>query len=136
MAEAVQEDVTVEQMPVVGGCVAVPQGPGLGVSLDRDKLEKLQASAPIDSPRFLVRMRYAGGPTIYVRHEAGAPGTADNMRYQERLHGLEVPGYSPGYANPVVTDFWEGEDDPEGFADLWQRTAEGAVWVEGVAAES
>ncbi len=122
-----KEDVTVEAMPVVGGSVQVPQGPGLGVTLDRDKLERCKGTVEAASP-FLVRLRYRDGLTIYMRHDASQPGHADNLRYLERLHGLKVSGPQPSYVNEVVTDFWDGEDDLEGFERLWQEAAGGPVW--------
>ena len=122
-----KEDVTVEAMPVVGGSVQVPQGPGLGVTLDRDKLERCKGKVEAASP-FLVRLRYRDGLTIYMRHDASQPGHADNLRYLERLHGFKVPGPQPSYVNEVVTDFWDGEDDLEGFERLWQEAAGGPVW--------
>jgi L-alanine-DL-glutamate epimerase-like enolase superfamily enzyme len=125
-----KEDVTVETMPVVGGSVQVPQGPGLGVTLDLDKLERCKAEPAPERP-FLVRLRYKDGLTVYVRHNPSQPGHADNLRYLERLHGFKAPGPPPSYVNEVVTDFWEGEDEPEVFERLWQDAASGAVWRQG-----
>ena len=41
-----QEDVVKGPMPVIDGSVAVPQGPGLGVELDRAQLEKIGQRGP------------------------------------------------------------------------------------------
>jgi L-alanine-DL-glutamate epimerase-like enolase superfamily enzyme len=123
-----KEDVTVQTMPVVGGSVQVPEGPGLGVDLDRDKLERFTAEPDDDPPPCLVRIRYGGGPTIYLRHDPSAPGQQDNMRFLERLHRFEAPGPPPAYDNDVITDFWDGDDDPAAFAALWQESESGPVW--------
>lgn len=123
------EDITVESMPVVGGSVRVPSGPGLGVTVDRARLERF-ASAPQRRPRpFLVRIRYSGGPTIFARHDPDRAGHTDDLRFLHRLLGLNVPGPVPGYGNPVVSDFIDERDSE--FAELWEKTASGAHVVEG-----
>lgn len=122
-----REDVTVESLPVVGGSVRVPEGPGLGVTLNREQLARFAAPPP-DPPPSLVRMRYGGGLTVWLRHDPNAPGRTDAMRFLERLHGLRAPGPPPSWANDVVTDFWDGSDDEAAFARLWRETEAGPVW--------
>ena len=70
---------------------------------------------------FLVRIRYLGGPTIYTRHDPEKPGAADNMRFLKRLLGEPIPGPTPGYDNPVETDFWDEEQSPL-FQEIWSQT--------------
>jgi hypothetical protein len=123
-----KEDVVKETMPVVDGSVQVPQAPGLGVELDREKLAKWTGAPPVEKGRFLVRIRSVGGATAYLRHDPEPLGATDNMRYHERLHRLGVPGRPPSYANLLETDFWDGEDAPETFAYWWSRTETGPVW--------
>ena len=123
-----KDDVTVESMPVVGGCVEVPGGPGLGVTLDREKLEKYENAPPPDYGRHLVRLRYVDGLTIYIRHDPNQPGHADSLRFNERLHGFEVPGWQPSYNNPVDQDFWDESEDPAEFERIWPQTESGPVW--------
>jgi hypothetical protein len=123
-----KDDVTRETMPVIQGSVRVPEGPGLGLTLDREKLARYR-SAPRPAYRpFLVRMRYAGGLTVYCRHNPAMPGSTDNMRYIGRLHAESAPGPRPGYANAITTDFWEQPGDPE-FERLWRDTEKGPVWT-------
>lgn len=123
-----KEDVTTESMPVVSGSVRVPEGPGIGVTLDRERLEACKAPQPSPPPS-LVRMRYDDGLTIYLRHEPDQPGHHDDMRFLERLHGFKVPGPPPSYVSDIVTDFWEGEDDRERFDRLWIDTEKVPVWT-------
>jgi L-alanine-DL-glutamate epimerase-like enolase superfamily enzyme len=125
-----KEDVTAQTMPVVGGSVQVPEGPGLGVKLDREKLERCCLARPLEPGRFLVRLRYADGLTVYLRHDPQQPGATDNLRFHERLHHFGVPGPPPSYASAVVADFWEGKDDPAEFERRWQQTAQGPAWVQ------
>ena len=78
--------------------------------------------------RFLVRIRYADGLTVYVRHDPDEPGQQDNMRTLEKLHGLRAPSNIPSYAAPVSTDFWEDSEEPEVFARWWTETESGPAW--------
>jgi glucarate dehydratase len=117
-----RDDVTREAIPVVGGSVRVPDGRGLGITLDREKLQEYARAPRPTQDRFLVRARYAGGPTVYFRFNPDAPGA--NLR---SLAGQAVPGPVPGYANPVQTDFWDEAGTAE-FEDLWKQTASGPVW--------
>lgn len=117
------DDITVERMPVVGSSVRVPVGPGLGVTLDRAKLEEYARAPRPQYERFLVRIRYGGGPTIYVRHEPHKEGATDNLRYVHRLLGSNAPGPVPAYANPVVSSYID--DGDAGFEGLWNETESG-----------
>jgi L-alanine-DL-glutamate epimerase-like enolase superfamily enzyme len=122
-----KEDVTREILPVVSGSVAVPTGPGLGVRIDREKLERYTQAPPEPTGRFLVRVRYSDGLTLYLRHDPDRPGQADALRFQSRLHGYQAPAPPPAYANPVSSDFWD-EPTPE-FERLWEQSGSGPVWV-------
>ena len=117
-----KEDVTVQSMPVISGSVQVPEKPGLGVDLDRDKLERLKVDPAPERP-YLVRLRYGDGLTVYVRRDPDVSGQQDSIRFLERLHGFAVPGPSPSYTNDVVTDFWQGDDDLQAFARLYETAA-------------
>jgi L-alanine-DL-glutamate epimerase-like enolase superfamily enzyme len=128
LAHLWKDDVTVETMPVVGGSVQVPQGPGLGITLDRDKLERYEKAPRPQYQRFLVRTRYGGGLTVYCRHDADQPGCSDSLRFVERLHRPGAPGPTPGYGNQVVSDFWDETTSPE-FERIWKLAESGPVAI-------
>jgi len=119
-----KDDVTVESMPVVKGSVQVPNKPGLGITIDRRKLETYSKIHISRQPRFLVRMRYHGGPYIYFRRDPDKPGPA-----MPNLDTGRFPGPVPGYANAVITDFWEDDGTSE-FQRLWNLTESGVTWTE------
>lgn len=113
-------------LPIIDGHVKVSEGPGLGVTLNRDKLEHYaSAKRPRHEP-FLVRIRYQGGPTIFVRHNPELPRAADNLRFRHRLLGKPIPGPIPAYDNPVVSDFWDDLDSTH-FQRLWKESENGPV---------
>ena len=125
-----KDDVTVETMPIVGGSIQVPEGSGLGVTLDRAKLKRYAASEPYEKGRFLVRLRYAMGLTVYLRYDPDGPEQSDGIRLREWLHDNTAPGPVPSYENPIVSDFWDRDDDPTDFDQIWDRIESGSIWTE------
>jgi L-alanine-DL-glutamate epimerase-like enolase superfamily enzyme len=125
LANLWKDDVTQERFSVVGGSIAVPKGPGLGVTLDREKLEKYK-KAPAPTPvRLLVRVEYKNGLTILFRHNPEESGALLNLRSLARVN---LPGPVPGYRNRVVTKFWEADGTAE-FNRAWEKTESGPYWI-------
>ena len=135
LANVWKDRITIEEMPVVGGSVTLPQRPGLGIRLDREKLERYEKAPLPQQTRFLIRVRYTNGPHIYFRFDPDLRGA--NLRFLNppafgrRYSGFgpDVPGPLPGYGNPVVSDFWEPDGSPE-FEQMWQKTESGPVWTD------
>jgi len=126
LAELWNDHIVNESMPIKDGAIDVPDGPGLGVTLDEKKLREYeQVSQPQYEP-FLVRIKYQNGPVIIARHDAAQQGHTDDMRYIERLLGANAPGPPPRYNNKVYTD-WMGPEEP-GFGKWWDATKD-RKWV-------
>ena len=129
-----KDDVTVETLPVVGGKVKVPQGPGLGVTLDHEKLRQLATPEKPKRDRFVVRMKYHGGLIVYLRfvedpYQVGKrylAGAGRSLPIDELPN--HVPGSGPKYRRPVTTDFWDETGTAE-FERIWKRTESGPYWV-------
>ena len=111
------EDVTEPVFEVVCGQVQVPEEPGLGIRLNREKLERLKAASPEPMPRALMRVRVEHGPTVYARPP---------MKQYRLLHH-DVAGVGEGYDRQVDQDFWY-DDGSEQFTALWERTGDGPVF--------
>ena len=118
LAELWNEHTIHERMPIKDGSIAVPEGPGLGVTVDVEKLKHLAGRPRPEYKPFLVRIVYQDGPTIIARHDANLDGHTDDMRFLERLLGSDgkLPGPVPGYMNQVRTEWWDDVDDP-----AWQK---------------
>ena len=115
-------------MPVHSGHVDLPQGPGLGININEEKLADMaKRPAPTYQP-FLVQIRYQDGPTIYCRHNPDLPGATDNLRFLGRLLGKKIPGPKPAYDNAVLTRLLDARNET-GFERLWQATASGPLVV-------
>ncbi|MCZ6679245.1 MAG: mandelate racemase/muconate lactonizing enzyme family protein [Candidatus Poribacteria bacterium] len=114
------QDIVTPVLEVAGGTVRVPETPGLGVTLDREALDRWSATAPDPTPRALIRIQYAGLPPIYarppVRSLSDSRGTGPSF----------VDGHGAGYNQPVDLYDWD-DDGSERFAEIWERTAAGPV---------
>lgn len=123
LAELWTDHVTHEAMPIDAGTVAVPDGPGLGVTVNEEKLVDLSHQARPAYEPFLVRIVYEVGPTIIARHNPNLAGHTDDMRYLHRLLGQDgnLPGPTPGYMNKVRTEWWDDVEDADWQA-AWKAT--------------
>ena len=122
-------DIVKEEMPITNGSVLVPNKPGLGVTLDREKLESLRITKPQEKGRFLIQITLNEETIGYTRHDPESHGSTDNLRFSERLHKNGLPGRSASYNNPIITQFWDKEKDPENFDTIWEKTASGPFWT-------
>ena len=118
LAELWKEHVTNERMPIESGSIAIPEGPGLGVTVDVEKVKHLARRPRPKYKPFLVRIIYKGGPTIIARHNPAIDRHTDDMRFLNRLlgHDKNLPGPTPGYINEVRTDWWDDFENP-----AWQK---------------
>ena len=123
LAELWQDHITNEEMPIESGSIAVPEGPGLGVTVDLEKLKQFANRPRPKYKPFLVRIVYQHGPTIISRHDSAIAGHTDDMRFLARLLGQDknLPGPTPGYMNDVRTEWWDDFDDPA-WRKAWKAT--------------
>lgn len=113
------DDVVKHDMVVRGGTISVPQAPGLGVTLARERLQRYAAAPAPPLPRALIHVRHESGYEAFAR----APrGRRDGLHLDVR----DLPGMGEGYDHPVDTDYWL-DDGSERFARLWEATAAGHV---------
>ena len=113
--ETWKDDVVQKRLEPVNGLLRVPETPGLGVTLDRDALERLKALELPPQRRWIIRSRYANGTRMYCPYE---PGTAG--------HFLVRPDWKRGllpfsYCAPVTTDYWDEDDDDPEFTQMYTR---------------
>ena len=121
LAELWAQHFTNEAMPITDGSIELPSGPGLGVTVNVEKV-KYFAQAPRPKYRpFLVRIKYKNGLTIVARHNPDIAGHTDDMRFLRRLLGEQVPSAEPGYMNEVRTEFWDDVED-RGYQNAWRAT--------------
>lgn len=106
------EDATGYRFPVEAGSSPVPEGPGLGVDVDEERLQRLAAIAATEVPRFIGVTHLPGGYRMYTR---SFPSIARQT------------GFNEGTTRGINLEVWE-DDGGTDFAAMWQETAKGAVW--------
>ena len=86
-----EEDVTRERIPVVEGSSPVPEGPGLGVEVDEEKLAELAAGcpdAPTEPPRTIGILHLPDGQRLYT--PAVPPITRMTGREEGATRGIRM----------------------------------------------
>ena len=63
------DDLLAEPLTIAGGCIKVPVGPGLGVTVDEDALEHYRMAPPFEIPRpvFLLSVDWPGRRTVHFK---------------------------------------------------------------------
>ena len=112
--ETWSDDVVKERLDPVNGFVRVPETPGLGVSLDRDALERLKALELPPQRRWIIESSYANGARMYCPFDPGVSG-----------HFMVRPDWKRGlvpfsFCAPLTTRYWD-EDDTDEFTGMWTR---------------
>lgn len=98
------DDVVRERIRPVNGFYRVPDGPGLGLSLDRDALERCKACEPTPQAPWIVRTSYADGTRMYHLHDPA------NSIFLVRPDQQRVHTFS--YNAPLSTDYWDDDGTP------------------------
>lgn len=97
-------DVTHENLEPIHGWIRVPQKPGLGVTLDREKLETLKNLKLPEQPDWIIKTRFANGTMMYNRASTSEPiyMVRPDTRGEITL----------GYDMPVTTEWWDPDGTP------------------------
>jgi galactonate dehydratase len=113
-SEIWSSDVVEERLEPINGFVRVPEEPGLGVTLDRDELERLAKLELPDPEPWILRSRFKNGTTMYIPIASGKGG-----------HFFVRPDWTKGlipmsYDSPIASDYWDNDDSAD-FAAMWER---------------
>ncbi|MCC7262372.1 MAG: hypothetical protein IT369_07615 [Candidatus Latescibacteria bacterium] len=118
-AETFRSDVTRERLEPVNGLLAVPQGPGLGVTLDRAELARLEAQQLPEKAPWIIRSRFAGGARMY---QLADPKQSIFMVRPDTRRQMTL-----SYTSPITTDYWDEDGTPEYQAVRERLAREGAI---------
>ena len=104
--EIYKSDVVNEPLEPVNGFVRVPESPGLGLTLDRNALERLKhLELPAQAP-WIIKSRFANGAMMYNRYD---PQNSGHFMVRPDWRG----GLAPmSYDVPIETEYWDDDGTP------------------------
>jgi D-xylonate dehydratase len=117
--ETWSDDVVRERPQPVNGFLPVSERPGLGVTLDRDALERLQQLQLPPQEKWILRSRFANGTQMF--NLADVQQSIFMVRPDVRR---ELP---MSYDSPITTDYWDDDGTPTYAAMLARLEREGVV---------
>lgn len=120
--ETWKSDVVAERLEPVNGFVRVPETPGLGVTLDREELERLKRLELPPQEKWIIRSRFENGARMY---NIADPEDSIFMVRPDRRRGM-VP---MSYDAPIATDYWD-DDGTEAYRDMFARIEREGVVLE------
>lgn len=97
-------DVVKERFEPVNGFMKVPEGPGLGVTLDRDALKRAAALKLPEQSKWIIRSRFKNGARMF--HMADPKDSLFMVRPDFRRL---IP---MSYASPISTEYWDDDGTP------------------------
>ena len=121
-AEITDDDVTVERLSPINGFVRVPEKPGLGLTLDRDALARLEAVDATAMGPWIVKTTYQNGAVMHNRMRPG-----DSLAMVLPVRARRLPPMS--YDAPLSTEYWDDDGSPE-FKSMMARLEQEFVILE------
>ena len=120
-AETWKADVVNENIEPVNGLVRVPNRPGLGVTLNREALDRLKNLKLPSQPRWIIRSEFANGTKMY------------NIADPEQNIFMVRPDVRKlipmSYQSPISTTWWDDDGTPE-YRAAFQRIEQDGIILE------
>ncbi|MBM80264.1 MAG: hypothetical protein CMJ78_06675 [Planctomycetaceae bacterium] len=120
-AETWKEDVVNETIDPVNGLVRVPNAPGLGITLNREKLEKLKALKLPEQPKWIIRSQFANGAKMY--------NIADPKQNIFMVRPDVRKLIPMSYASPISSTWWDDDGSPE-YKQIFKRIEKEGIVLE------
>lgn len=118
-AETWKSDVVKERPQPVNGFLKVSERPGLGVTLDRQELERLKKLKLPQQAKWIIKTKYANGTTMY---NIADPKQSIFMVRPDVRRLIPM-----SYAANLTTEYWDNDGSPE-YRKMFKRIeAEGVV---------
>ena len=119
-AETWKSDVVKERLVPINGFVRVPEGPGLGVTLDRSELERLKELELPEQAKWIIKTSFANGTRMY---NIADPKQSIFMVRPDSRRLIPV-----SYASLVTTEYWD-EDGSSAYREMFARIEKEGVVV-------
>lgn len=120
-SETWKSDVVDERLEPTNGFARVPESPGLGLTLNREKLEQLKELTLSHQEKWIIASRFKNGTRMY--HIADP----DNSIFMVRPDCKRLIPMS--YDAPVSTEYWDDDGSPA-YQAMFQRMEQEGVVLE------
>lgn len=118
-AETWKADVVKERLEPINGLIRVPEGPGLGLTLDPDRLQDLKALKLPEQPRWILKSRFSNGTMMY---NLADPKDSLFMVRPDWRREITLQ-----YDSPISTEYWDPDGTPAFTAMMARLEKEGTV---------
>ena len=117
--ETFSDDVVNERLEPLNGLVRVPENPGLGLTVNREALDRLAHLTLPEQDPWIIRTRYSNGTTMY-----NIADTSNSIFLVRPDHRRLAP---MSYCAPLSTNYWDN-DGTEQYRKMFARIeSEGIV---------
>ena len=119
--ETWKSDVVRESFEPINGFIRVPEEPGLGVTLDREELERLENLKLPEQKPFILKSTFENGVRQYCIHD---PADSIFMVRPDRRRLLPM-----SFVSPISTEYWD-DDGSLAFKEMIERIEREGVVLE------
>ena len=119
--ETWRSDVVNERLEPINGFVRVPELPGLGLTLDREELERLKKLQLPDQEKWIIKSQFKNGTCMY---NIADPDNSIFMVRPDRKRLIPM-----GYDTPISTEYWD-DDGTLAYKKMFQRIEQEGIVLE------
>jgi hypothetical protein len=125
-AETWKHDVVDERPEPINGFLRVPEKPGLGVTLNREKLEQLKKVRLPEKEKWIIKTRFDNGAMMY---NIADPKQSIFMVRPDVRRLIPM-----SYDAPLETEYWDQDGTPE-YKKMFERIVKEGMVLEKPAGE-
>ena len=119
--ETWKSDVVNERLEPINGFVRVPESPGLGLTLNREELERLKKLRLPDQEKWIIKSQFKNGTCMY---NIADPDNSIFMVRPDRQRLIPM-----GYDTPISTEYWD-DDGTLAYKKMFQRIEQEGIVLE------
>ncbi len=119
--ETWQNDVVKERLDPINGFLRVPEKPGLGLTLDRDELERLENLKLPEQEKWIIKSQFKNGTKMY---NIADPKNSIFMVRPDRNRLIPM-----SYDSPISTEYWDNDGTPA-YQEMFARIEREGIVLE------
>ena len=119
--ETWQDDVVQERLEPINGFLRVPEKPGLGLTLDRDALERLENLKLPEQEKWIIKSQFKNGTKMY---NIADPKNSIFMVRPDRSRLIPM-----SYDSPISTEYWDN-DGTSAYQEMFARIEREGIVLE------